>query len=912
MLILHASLAGADNPAFTRLLIWGESRDQFRRADHKGRRGHGRSVPDHPYAASIQSLTKFLLDLGVDDWEVKTVPARLPSLGSIPKPSRPYLLDSEPEGDLGFKEWKVPAASLKPVDALGLLAVERAEDDSAPGIEFGPDLEFWKKAGRFVLELLAGQRFLPELADTGNGIVATWRPALQPDDRYRFDRLAASMPGSARAVSLEPNAPELGPHTLLATFVNSSVDAFARRAARFGPRRKNSTAAPGEAWLAALVSENPSADIPRSFFDDYSKWRRPADPNAGGNFRMCFRLDPPAPERAQTSTAGEDGARTADEIVAPEGDVKDWILKYFLQAEDDPSLLVPAEAVWRARGSALRFLNRKFDAPQERMLAGLGLAERMFSPIRDSLKQATPTGCDLSTADAYSFMREAALLLQSSGFGVLLPGLGTKLGIRLKLAPKRKTEGPKGPAAGGLSFEQMVDFNWEIALGDQTLSHDEFDKLAALKVPLVRVRGEWVELRPEEIEQAVEFWRKRESKGELPLEEAMRLALDPGGASGLPVSKVEAKGWVGELIGQASGASRIKPMSRPPHFTGELRPYQAQGLSWLAFLRKFHLGACLADDMGLGKTIQAIALLLYLKSRGETKPTLLICPTSVVGNWEREVHRFAPSLTTMVHHGASRKKDTFARKAAEHDLVVSSYSLLHRDIKHLEEVEWGEVILDEAQNIKNPATQQAQAARRLKAIHRIALTGTPLENRLSELWSIFQFLNPGYLGSEESFRTQFERPIVRGQDQDAARRLKSLVGPFILRRVKTDPSVITDLPAKNEIKVFCNLTREQATLYEAVVRDSLKIIGKTEGIQRRGLVLATLMKLKQVCNHPAQFLSDGSTLDSRSGKLSRLVEMLEEVRSVTERALIFTQFAKMGDLLKRHLEAQFGDEVPFL
>jgi SNF2 family DNA or RNA helicase len=319
--------------------------------------------------------------------------------------------------------------------------------------------------------------------------------------------------------------------------------------------------------------------------------------------------------------------------------------------------------------------------------------------------------------------------------------------------------------------------------------------------------------------------------------------------------------------------------------------------------------------MGLGKTPTTIALLLAERvERKKTKPALVICPTSVVSNWERELARFAPDLRVHAHHGAARKKADFAMQANKHDVVLSSYALLHRDLDALTQVEWSDVILDEAQNIKNPTTKQAQAARKIgaNAEWRAALTGTPVENRLTELWSIFQFLNSDYLGSQNDFYNRFAKPIERTNDADATKRLKSLVSPFILRRVKTDPNVISDLPEKNEMKVFCNLTKEQATLYEAVVRDSLKRIEESEGIARRGIVLATLMKLKQVCNHPAQFLGDGSALAGRSGKLARMTEMMEEVRAVKDRALIFTQFAEMGTLLKAYLQETFGDEVLFL
>jgi SNF2 family DNA or RNA helicase len=598
-------------------------------------------------------------------------------------------------------------------------------------------------------------------------------------------------------------------------------------------------------------------------------------------------------------------------VVVPKARAEDWTLRYFLQANDDASLLVPAEAVWRERGSALKFLNRKFDQPQEKLLAGLGLAARIFAPIEDSLRAARPEGCALDAQGAYDFIREAALLLQSSGFGVLLPGLSTKLGVHVKLRPTQPRKPPKGGMAG-LTLERAIAFDWELALGDQPLSRAEFEKLAALKVPLVQIRGQWVEVRPEQLQKALDFLLQRETGGELSLAEALKIALAPEKAAGLPVTQVETEGWFGDLLHEMADQAKLKPLAPPDAFVGILRPYQITGFSWLAFLRQFGLGACLADDMGLGKTPQTIAYLLHQRTNNGHKPALVVCPTSVVSNWEHEVARFAPGLRVLIHHGATREKDEFARQARQHDLVITSYALLHRDEKHLKEVGWGEVILDEAQNIKNPDTKQAKAARGLSAEHRLALTGTPIENRLTELWSIFQFLNAGYLGSQAAFHSNFAGPIERMQDTDVTQRLKALVAPFILRRLKTDPNVITDLPAKNEMKVFCNLTREQATLYQAVVKDSLRQIEEAEGVQRRGIILATLMKLKQVCNHPAQFLGDGSELADRSGKLNRLAEMLEEVRAVKERVLIFTQFAEMGGLLKDYLQAALGDEALFL
>jgi len=398
--------------------------------------------------------------------------------------------------------------------------------------------------------------------------------------------------------------------------------------------------------------------------------------------------------------------------------------------------------------------------------------------------------------------------------------------------------------------------------------------------------------------------------------EALATALQAGSReeSGLPVLRVDADGWIGDLIGRLSAGEKIQELPQPRGFAGSLRPYQVRGYSWLSFLKEWGIGACLADDMGLGKTIQVIALVLRAKEEGALSgPVLLVCPTSVVGNWRREIGRFGPSLKVMVHHGVERLSDhAFAAEASTCDVVITTYSLVHRDEKHLARVEWSGIVLDEAQNIKNSGTRQSQSVRRLKAGFRVALTGTPIENRLSELWSIMDFLNPGYLGPAAEFRRRFAIPIERYRDRDRAERLRRLVGPFILRRLKTDPRVIQDLPEKEEVKVYCTLTREQATLYEAVVSDMLQIIEGASGMERRGAILATLLKLKQVCNHPAQFLRDRSALDGRSGKLARLVEMLDEVVAGGNRALVFSQFAEMGAMLRDYLRGALGHEVAFL
>ena len=393
---------------------------------------------------------------------------------------------------------------------------------------------------------------------------------------------------------------------------------------------------------------------------------------------------------------------------------------------------------------------------------------------------------------------------------------------------------------------------------------------------------------------------------------------------GLPVVGLDASGWVQKLL-DASGCS-IPTLEKPQNFCGDLRPYQLHGLSWLAFLNQIGCGACLADDMGLGKTIQFLALLAYERevATEPVNPTLLFVPMSILDNWKSEIERFNPSLKIYQHHGPTRLTGKeFIETAQSVDLVITTYSLAHRDEEFISAIKWGRIALDEAQNIKNLHTKQTKAVRNLGALQftaalnnqdckRVALTGTPLENHLEELWSVFDFLNPGYLGTVADFRRKFSVPIERYRNDEAAQKLSQIVGPFILRRLKTNRDVIDDLPEKLEMEVYTSLTSEQAAMYQSVVDDMIPQVGHASGIKRKGLVLAAITKLKQICNHPALFAKDGNPAAVRSGKLTRLEELLEVILAEGDHALVFTQFAQMGHLLKSYLQDRFGEEVLFL
>jgi superfamily II DNA or RNA helicase len=864
--------------AGSRLCLWGED-------DAVGRPG---SPPAHPFACDEEALRRLLATGASVCAEPLSLTLLLPSRRGAPLPSPDLGLPARAgAGPPRLRRWAVPALALEPDAALDFLLAPAPEPPPSAS------LRFLAEAAKLALDLVARGRVLPALEADGAGYVARWRAALEPEDGRRLGLLAAAMPPVCRAEA--PGTRPAG--EVLGDLIGAVADAAARQGAfKLPPPSVGGTPA-AEAWVRALTGRQAHVDADAIGLAALQRrleaWRRPAEAARDG-LRLCFRVVPP--------TAGR-GKRP-------------WLVEFLLQAPDDPSLLVPAAEVWSAEGRLVAF-ERVVEQPQERLLTELGRAAHLAPALDAALATARPTELPLDAAGAHRFLREDATLLAHSGFGVLVPPWWhepqARLGLRLRARPAAGSAvAAAGPAKLGL--EALCEYEWEAALGDTVLRPEELRELARLKVPLVQVRGRWVELRPEELTAALALLDQPAEERHMTLADLLRASIGLDAEEGPAVVAVEAEGWVGDLLAQASDR-RYATEPTPAGFQGDLRPYQERGLAWLRFLGDLGLGACLADDMGLGKTIQLLALLVAERDAGERRaPTLLVCPMSVVGNWQREAERFAPRLRVHVHHGHGRQGgERLAEAIRDRDLVITTYGLAVRDQESLSAVEWGRVVLDEAQNVKNSAARQAQAVRALRAPVRVALTGTPVENRLAELWSIMQFLNPGLLGSASDFRRRFAVPVERYRDDEAADLLKKLTGPFVLRRLKTDRSIIADLPDKVDMKVYCNITREQATLYQAVLDDMLaKIDAAGEDIERRGLVLATMMKLKQVLNHPLQLLRDGSRLEGRSGKLARLEEILEEAMAEGDRALLFTQFAEMGELLRRHLRERLGRDVPFL
>ncbi len=975
--------------------------------------------------------------------------------------------------------WQVEGFCLNSTEAVKFLTSLPMNIASESEDFIGGDLRFWSQISRWGLDLIARCKLLPSIQNVSDDFkIASWEALLDSAvDGSRLDKYSRLMPLSCRlyqgqiqtqednyqAINLPPE-----PEQLLLDFLNKTVDAQVRGMVNSldaaETRLLSSLPSVIRQWLHSLTSNKNSLSADNKEVERLeaalNSWTLPLQNQLGTRslFRTCFALR--TPEEGETQ----------------------WLLEYYLQAIDDKEFLLDAQTIWNHPVEQFVYQNRTIDKPQETFLRGLGLGSRLYPIITPSLDTALPQFCPLEPMQAYDFIKSVTWRLEDNGLGVILPdslanrdGWANRLGLKVSAqTSKKKTE--------RLGLQSLLNFKWELAIGGQTLSKQQFDKLVALNSPLVQINDEWVELRPQDIKTAQTFFAGRKEKMSLSLEDALRLGSgDTQTIEKLPVVSFEASGALQELINNLTDNQDLELLPTPESFHGELRSYQKRGMSWLAFLERWGLGACLADDMGLGKcvapdtqiyindcletaeniwenyvgktqfdgegfwaestkqlivnsinestgkiiqapirrlyrqqvkeklrkiklqdgssititrrhklltnrgwtnhlkigdfigvpankfsanlreplhldntvshiqngnialkekpkisqeisfskiesiedvdyegwvydfeveehhnfvanniichnTVQFIAFLLHLKEEEALeKPTLLVCPTSVLGNWEREVKKFAPELKVLQHHGDKRPKGKAFQTAVKNkNIVITSYSLVHRDLSSLQDVSWQIIALDEAQNVKNADAKQSQAVRKLEPDFRIALTGTPVENRLQELWSIMDFLNPGYLGNKQFFQRRFAMPIEKYGDTSSLSQLRSLVQPFILRRLKTDRDIIQDLPEKQEMTVFCGLTPEQAKLYQQVVEDSLAEIDDAEGLQRRGMILSLLVKLKQICNHPAQYLKKKKLEQYDSAKLQRLDEMLEEAISNGDRALIFTQFAEWG------------------
>lgn len=851
----------------------------------------------------LKELRMATADLGIFSLRSNTTKefcVWLPCYGNNPFPSSP-LIGAAPDTSEKENLQPFPITALRLNYRILLELCRLSEKGNIPvnGTIFGNSLLWTRQVLKLALNIIRNQSLLPSLVKNDTFWEAQWLPFPDNATFLALEKLAETMPAVCRALS-KPNAqsPDAPKQLVLKQLLSFVVNALLRPTEQSVTPKISEFESIHDAWLYALNNNPARIQWKREpeieeFARQLNSWRRPIDVLERSPFNFCFQLtEPPLKGKKR----------------------EQWHVAYQLQLKADPSLLLEAQDLWKPESAASQHIASYTADCTEFMLTALGQASGLYPAVTQSLKKKSPGGFDLDTAGAYQFLLEYAELLRNSGFIVMLPSwwVGRRGFNRLGIKTKAKLPSMKG-SGSGLTLDRMIACNYAAALGNEELDLQELKTLAELKAPLVRVRGQWTQIDHKELAGAIRFLETHPT-GELSARELLSTALGARKKEeDILIRAVEIEGWLQELLEKLSGQGQFEMIPPPEGFQGTLRAYQERGFSWLSFLRKWGLGACLADDMGLGKTIQTLAMVQRDREKGEKKAVLLICPTSVVNNWRKEAERFTPDLAVMVHHGSDRMKTTAFRKAASASaMVISTYGLLQRDLEMLTKVPWAGIILDEAQNIKNPETKQSKAARTIRADYRIALTGTPVENHVGDLWALMDFLNPGFLGTQHFFRENFYTPIQWYGDTEASTRLKSLTAPFILRRMKTDKSIISDLPDKIEMKEYCLLTKEQASLYKAVVNDLQEKIENAEGIDRRGLVLALLLKLKQVCNHPAQFLGDNSALERRSGKVLRLTELLQDIREAGEKTLLFTQFTQMGTMLQRYLQELFGEEVLFL
>jgi SNF2 family DNA or RNA helicase len=841
-------------------------------------------------------------------------------------------------------ERNVPALQFAPAEGIDLLA-----SLPEPLIECCADsTRYWSKLARFVLTRVRQMQFYPTLRIVEGRAVGVWQLMINGRDEVeRMQKFADAMPPVCRAGS---SREEIPPLSLVESFMAETTDALVRRAVTSDPDFEaihelaaGPAAEPTVRWLSALMSNDPTlhGGDPRTnaqLSDQVNLWiGNLADRQTTSQWQLAFELHEPDEDENPTSET---------ELAPPPAESLKWRVTFALYPEDESIEPIEADRIWTEGAAALGELGRNIAERREFFINELTRAAEIFPPIQSVVRTDMPTHVDLTTSEAHLFLRHWAEQLRSMSFKVILPDWAIdrerRLGLVVSLRPADANDdeelldlpamrrGANGVAISGgrMGLDSLLDFNWRVAVGETQLTVDEFDRLLRHQSPLIKLRGRWVDVDLEAARAAADFLKEK-SSGQMTLREAFQTAYGLG-ARKLPVPVVSLSGtsWIEQLIDQLP-AAKVQTLVQPTQFLGTLRPYQLRGLQWLTFLDNLGIGGCLADDMGLGKTIQLIALLLHERQtreeakncngNGEEKgdgslfaPTLLFAPTSVVGNWVKELERFSPQLKVWLHHGPQRMHgNAFIKAAHEHDVVVTSYALAHRDLEDLTKVKWHRIALDEAQKIKNPSAASSIAIRSLAAPNRVALTGTPIENHLSELWSIMDMLNPGLLGSPRDFRERFAVPIEKLSDQERAGHLRKMIRPFVLRRSKADPEVAGDLPEKMEMKVYCNLTAEQAAMYERITGEMLGQIDQASGIRRRGLILAVLTRLKQICNHPALLTKD-DVLEGRSGKCERLVEMLEEVIEEGDSALVFTQFSEMGTLLERILHQRLHQPVLYL
>ena len=806
-------------------------------------------------------------------------------------------------------------------------------------IHFSNSIITWAFLTKLIFELLNKGQFVPVLESiTSNRYIGQWHLLLKSqNDRYRFKAILSNSSWAAFCLPinfLRENGKIKSdglwhPSYIFSIFLNNVGDSLIRSTlnkSKFQTFKEfYSTEIKKEqdpdfklGWdykfLKALINKDPKFNV-----EEFSETILPT-------------LIKNWTQSAQGFALKHDFAFNI-ELQYPKKPEDDWILLFYLSLQDG-ALTISLNDLWKGNKITQKEFLKLFGDDEhfiEIILRALSAASKIFPPIRRVFSEKIQHKINLTTSEVVDFLKYPKDLLIQSGYNIVLPevfmrGGRQRLSARLIIRSQdhKEIKGGKTSVLPSLfNLNSMLEYKWDIELEGKKLTEEEFNNLINSNESLINVRGKWILVDQQDVED-LKYVKESETKNYM---DALKLGLT--GKIQLRENGTEydvlVEGDLKGIIERIQSIDAFEQIYCPPSFNGELRHYQQTALTWMVNMIKFNFGLCLADDMGLGKTIQIIALLLYLKETYPHNPggVLIVCPTSILFNWHREFKKFAPDLEIILHHGAKRIKEVF--KISEflkpHRIFLTSYGTIRNDIDFLETIDFSGIIIDESQNMKNYASKQTQAINKLRSQYKICLSGTPIENRLIELWSLFNFLNPGLLGSKIEFQNEYILPIERFQNLEVTDRLKVITAPFIMRRLKSDKSIIKDLPEKNEMKILIELSNAQVKLYQELVENTLKEIENESSDKRkkRGLILGLIIKLKQICNHPYQYLkidmtsvNDGVKMKeiiSQSQKLERLLEMTDEVISNGEKVLIFTQFTQMGNILLKILEFKYDFKI---
>ena len=780
--------------------------------------------------------------------------------------------------------------------------------DVPPGDALSDTLAWFARLSELARATVDRHRLSPVVTDEGPFTAARWAPVIDPATTELLARFDASMPPLCVLTDTVDAA----------TIHAQMVDGLARgllHQTGWRPELGRKRSADAQATRAVFNALSGADHVIRTGTEEYH--------GALGQLRVDL-------DRYHRRLAGEPAIVTRVRLDVPGDPNEPWEVRLELADESDSTRWCTANDVWDRNATALDLARRPehLDTLVTHLTDAITAIAPEIPGLAELALEHEPTGVELDVGEAEDFLDIAPTVLHRMGIELLGP---ERLVRERPRVSGTATPAPIDDRKAGLGREALVE--WSVVVDNTPISDTELERATEAGARLLHTGDRWVRIDPDQLrrhrERQLELIRDHSEVGPIELlslangddadaERAMILHR-PDNADAVvagatvdgadSISDADLRDWVDELLAGLPD-DRLDEADEPPQFRGELRHYQRRGLTWMRRLAELNLGGCLADDMGLGKTATTLA---HLADR--PGPHLVVCPLSVVRNWSLEAERFAPGLDVRIHHGSNRRRtgeDELFSTDPTNELVVTTYGLLPRDLEHLAAVDWSTVVLDEAQMVKNPHTKAAKAVRQLRAGQKLALTGTPVENRLSELWAILDAVNPGMLGSLDGFRRKYAGPIERSRDLDVAGRLRRITDPFVLRRTKADKRLLPDLPDKLEQVAYAKLTKEQATMYQQVVDQLLDEAQDLEGMQRRGVVLRALTRLKQICNHPAHALGDGSRLAGRSGKLNRFDELLVDLLDADEQALVFTQFRQMGDLLVRHLAEQHELTVPFL